>query len=527
MMPLRPIAACILIGLLLSACTGEATVPAPQTATPSSDPPSAMQVGPGEPGSLQHTRCGFILPSDLQEGMDVECAYLSVPEQREPGTSGSPGRVIQLALAVFHPPGGATLSDPVVFLSGGPGASALEPMRYQFDLLSEPVFAAGRDLVVFDQRGVGLSRPALDCPGYDALSLDLIDRQIDGRSIADQEAAELALDRLRACRAELEGIADLSAYHSAASAADVEDLRRALGYDQVNLWGGSYGTRLALEVMRRYPDGLRSVVLDAVYPPDVDLYVEAPANFRRALDRLFDACSGNPVCSDAHPHLRQTFFSMIGRLNAQPVLLESEDPFTGDLRQTYVNGNTILALTFQLLYDSRLRYLLPQQFEAASQGDYRAFELAIAALTQSVGLSSRGMMLSVQCHEELAFSSPEAIRAEVEKHSEVRGIYTSSLLGELAYRVCEEWGAGRAEATANEPVASDVPTLLMTGEFDPITPPAWGRRAAETLSRGYVFEYPGVGHGASALPGCPQQMLVAFLADPLSAPEDACLAGMQ
>jgi pimeloyl-ACP methyl ester carboxylesterase len=463
----------------------------------------------------------------MREGEAVECGYLGVVEQRDVHAAATAGRVIQLAVAIFHRPGGVTHQDPVIFLSGGPGASALEPIRYQFEVLSEPVFATGRDLVVFDQRGVGLSRPALDCPAYDDLGLELLDREIDGRSVSDDEAAEMHLGALRTCRDELAAVADLSAYHSAASAADVEDLRRALGYAQVNLWGGSYGTRLALEVMRRYPGGIRSVVLDAIYPPEVDLYVQAPANFERALDRLFDACAANTVCTTAHPNLRGDFFSTVERLNAEPILLETEDPFTGDLRRTWMSGNTLLALTFQLLYDSRLRYLLPGQFEAAKLGDYRAFEQALVALIRLSTLSSRGMMLSVQCHEELAFSSFDAFQAQLGRHPQIAAMYPDSILGGLAYRACSEWGAGRAGPSANEPVLSDLPTLLMTGEFDPITPPAWGQQTAAHLANAYFFEYPGVGHGASALPGCPQQMFVAFLEAPLSPPDDACMAGMR
>jgi pimeloyl-ACP methyl ester carboxylesterase len=490
-----------LIGLLLAACGRVelgATLEAAATPQPSLAP--AILAGPGEPGTFRPAACRFVLPDGVREGVDVDCGYLSVLEQRDSPGDLSDGRVIMLAVATFHPPGGVTHPDPVLFLSGGPGASVLELMGYQFEALSEPVFAAGRDLVVFDQRGVGLSRPALDCPAYDDLAVDLIDREVDGRPVSDEEAAALVMNALRACRDELGEVADLTAYNSAASAADVEDLRLALGYPEINLWGGSYGTRLALEVMRRYPSGLRSVVLDAVYPPDVDLYVQAPANFERALDRLF---------------------------NAEPVLLETEDPFTQETRRTWLNGNSVLALTFQLLYDSRLRYLLPEQIEAAAGGDYRAFELTITALARMASISSRGMMLSVQCHEEIAFSSIEAVQAEAARHPDVAGMYPNSLLGALGYRVCESWGAGRAQASANEPVSCDVPTLLMAGEFDPITPPSWAQHAAETLTNSYVYEYPGVGHGASGFLGCPQQMLIAFLEDPLSPPPDTCIEGMR
>jgi pimeloyl-ACP methyl ester carboxylesterase len=307
----------------------------------------------------------------------------------------------------------------------------------------------------------------------------------------------------------------------------VEDLRQALGYEQVNLWGGSYGTRLALEVMRRHPTALRGVVLDAVYPPDANLYLEAPANFQRALDRLFEACSANDVCNNTYPDLQEVFFTTVSNLNAEPILRQVDDPFTGEPYQTYVDGNTVLALTFQLLYDSTLRYLLPAQIYAASQGDYTAFDLARLSLLRLARYSSRGMMFSVQCNEELTFSSLEDFKAELTQYPELVEMYADSILGDIIYRACDFWGAGQAAPEANQPVFSEVPTLLMSGEFDPITPPSWGKHAAQTLDNAYAYEYPGIGHGASVAHDCPRSMMIAFLDDPNQPPDDRCILEMK
>jgi pimeloyl-ACP methyl ester carboxylesterase len=511
----------------LSACASPAgapvkdTRPAVQLATTPPLPPNTV-----EPGTFQPAACRFVLPDGLSQGKEVNCGNLTVAEQRSE-TQDANGRLIQLAVAIFHPPGGASRPDPIVFLSGGPGASILETMRYQYEWLTEPPFATGRDLIVFDQRGVGVSRPALDCPGYDRLALDILNRNPEDQPINQDEFSTLILDELSSCRDALAEIADLSAYNSAASAADVNDLRQALGYEQVNLWGGSYGTRLALEAMRRYPEGLRSVVLDSVYPPDVDLYVEAPANFSRALERLFSACAANPVCNQAYPDLRKVFFDTVQRLDAQPVLREIQNPVSGEKYETWMDGSTLLGLTFQLLYDSKMRFLLPGQIYAASRGDYTAFDLVRGALIAQLGLSSRGMMFSVQCNEELPFSSLESLEQEQGRYPEISGFYENALLGELTYRVCEQWGAGRAEASANQAVHSAIPTLVMSGEFDPITPPDWGRHAAESLEKAFFYEYPGLGHGTSVVDNCPRGMLTAFLTDPTRPPEDACLAEME
>jgi pimeloyl-ACP methyl ester carboxylesterase len=505
------------------------------TAKPSASPEPFVEIptqpafpaflpAPSIPGEFQPAACLFPLPEDIRQGKEVECGYLTVPEQRE--KTASTGRLIRLAVAIFHPPGGATQPDPVIYLSGGPGASILKLIRYQYDLLSAPVFATGRDLVVFDQRGVGLSQPALDCPDYDEWALDLLDGEVDGRQVNETDLKNLLLDALRVCREKLAKVADLSAYNSAASADDVHDLILAFDWEQVNLWGGSYGTRLALEVMRRHPEGLRSVVLDAVYPPDVDLYQSAPGNFNRALERLFTACAENPVCSQAYPNLRQVFFQIVHRLDARPETGEITNPFTGETYPAMMNGRTLLALTFQLLYDSKLRYLMPQQIYAASQGDFTAYEQLRSSLIALQSIISRGMMYSVQCHEEIPFSSLRGFQDEMKRYPELGGMYENGLSGSLFYQICAEWGAGQAEASANQAVYSDIPTLLMSGEFDPITPPEWGWRAAETLENSYVFEYPGIGHGASAVEGCSQEMMVAFIKSTGSALDSECINTM-
>ncbi|MGW8251738.1 MAG: alpha/beta fold hydrolase, partial [Anaerolineales bacterium] len=491
----------------LAACTQGSAITETYTDTPR--PPSypAILPDPGAPGTLQPSACRFALPEDLIQGEGVDCYYLTVEEQREGGVPDTSGRVIRLAVAVFHPPGGASQPDPVIYLSGGPGVSILEMVRWQYEDMSEPVFAGGRDLILLDQRGVGLSIPALDCPRYDELVLDFLDRRVSEQPVDDQQMSRLLLESLGECRDDLSNKSDLTAYNSAASAADVEDLRKAMGYQQINLWGGSYGTRLALEVMRRYPLSLRSVVLDAVYPPDADLYLEAPANFSRALERLFEACAENAVCSASYPDLRQVYFDTVINLTASPVLREIQNPMTGEKYEAWLDGSTFLGLTFQLLYDSRLRYLLPQQIYAASQGDYHDFDLMRGVLIALLDYSYRGMMFSVQCHEELAFSSMEQFRSLNSEFPELAQMYNNVVLGELAYRVCQECGAGVAEADANQPVRSRIPTLLMGGEFDPITPPEWGKHAAETLENGYFFEYPGIGHGASVTDKCPMHMM--------------------
>ena len=517
--------ACVWLFLLLSlpACGGaNGALPSatPPANTPAPRPTSAPELVSA--ARFEPALCPFVLPEGYIQGENVDCGRLVVPENR----GALPSPAVRLAVGIFHPEGGATQPDPIIYLSGGPGGSALEAIRYQFDDFFAPVMeGARRDLILFDQRGVGVSKPALDCPNVDALALDLSDRVRDGHPASKQETGELVLAAYLACGEALSRVADLTAYHSAASAADVNDLRLALGYSKVNLWGASYGTRLALTVMRDHPEGLRSVVLDSVYPPDVDLYVEAPANFSRSLNLLLDSCAANPVCNEAYPDLRTVFFDTVDRLDAAPATRTITDTLTGVGYTTAFDGDALLGFVFQILYETEFKYLLPELIYDASQNDFEAIDRIRGALLAQRAATSPGMMFSVQCHEEIPFSSPEAFDAALAHYPESASLFERAAAGGLAYRVCAGWGAGRADALENQPVASDVPALVLAGEFDPVTPPAWGRHAAETLSNGYFFEYPGVGHGASAQ-DCGREMMRVFWGDPTVAPDDGCIAGM-
>ncbi|HEX6305128.1 MAG TPA: alpha/beta fold hydrolase, partial [Anaerolineales bacterium] len=198
------------------------------------------------------------------------------------------GSLIQLHVAVFRSRSEEPENDPVVHLAGGPGSSSLGVAGYILGQGMDAILEQ-RDLILFDQRGTGYSQPRLDCPEREALTPTLLEGSLSQR--AEQDAI---VEALRECRERLteEGV-DLSAYNSAASAADVNDLRRALGYTKINLYGVSYGTRLGLTVMRDYPQAVRSAVLDSAYPPQVNLYTSLAPNAERAFNQLFAGCTAD------------------------------------------------------------------------------------------------------------------------------------------------------------------------------------------------------------------------------------------
>ena len=529
--------ACLVLSLLLTACGGTTPTPTtvvqaptempeptmtPQPETPTDTPAPTTAPPPESLAAFEPAPCPMQLPATQTEGETVECGYLVVPENRANPESDT----IRLAVAIFHPSGGATEPDPIVYLSGGPGSSGLEFLFISFDLAFAPVLVSGRDLIFLDQRGVGRSEPALDCPAVAELSLELLDWEIDGKVLDDEEAGELFLDTVAACEEDLSAVADLTAYNTASNAADINDLRLALGYDQVNLWGGSYGTRLALGVMRDYPEGLRSVVLDSVYPPDVDLYMELPANADRAFDMLFYGCAADAACNAAFPDLEWVFFDTVERLNERPGAYEVTNALTGDGYDVLIDGDTLVALLFSFLYHTDVIPSLPQIIYDVSEGNFDLIALIQGSLMAQREAVSMGMQISVQCNEEYAFNALEEYEAMLADYPRLQGFLEDALVGKPGFAVCERWDSGQADPAENQAVVSDVPALLMAGEFDPITPPAWARHAAETLSNSTVVEYAGVGHGASAVEGCPRDMMIAFLNDPAATLDDPCVTEM-
>ncbi|MGD8473269.1 MAG: alpha/beta hydrolase [Anaerolineae bacterium] len=500
------------------------TAPAATTAPPTETPiPSPTPEPTSATGAFLQVPCPMQLPAGQVQGNSVDCGYLSVPEDRaDPDT-----RTIRLAVAIFHPPGGATHSDPIIYLTGGPGGSALEYLFLTFDIVFAPVLAQGRDLIFLDQRGVGFSQPALDCPGVSELGLELLDMEVDGKLVTEDEANELYLEAVQACEQDLSAIADLSDYNTPTNAADVEDLRKALGYDQANLWGTSYGTRLALDVMRDYPDGLRSVVLDAVYPPDVDLYMALPANTVRAFDALFESCAADAACNAAFPDLETVFFETVDRLDQTPAEFEITNALTRESYDVLMYGSDLVAILFSFLYHTDVIPSLPQIIYDAADGDFDLISLIQGSLMAQRDVVSLGMQISVQCNEEYPFSLFEEYEELLAGYPRLIRFLNNALVGKPFFYTCAEWDSGEADPIENEPVTSDIPTLLMTGQFDPITPPAWAYRAADTLSNSTVLEFPGVGHGASTVAGCPRDTMIAFFDDPTTLLDASCMAEME
>jgi pimeloyl-ACP methyl ester carboxylesterase len=463
--------------------------------------------------AFEPSECDFDIPS----GQNVTCGFLTVPEDR-----GQPdGPTIRLHVAIFASRSANPAPDPVVYLDGGPGGKTLATISLSFNDRFDP-FLEDRDFIVLDQRGIGYSEPALDCPELTDLAYDLIDEDLP----LEEEAAR-TVEAFRVCHDRLtEEGANLSAYSSVENAADLNDLRQALGYDEWNLYGISYGTRLALTIMRDHPDGIRSVILDSSYPLEVSLYGTLAANTDRAFNALFDGCTADPACNEAYGDLSDKFYGLVDQLNAEPVTIPILQPFSGETYEMFTNGDSMIDFLFQSLYSTEVIPLLPKIIHDVAADDYSVFGRLMGAYLAEQEYISTGMMYSVQCNEEVGFEDPAALAHVTDDYPKLRGYFARNQLDQTVFTICELWSVDQADPVENQPVSSDIPTLVLAGEYDPITPPAWGQMVAANLSKSYFYEFPGVGHGASISGECPLNVTLAFLADPGSEPDASCINQM-
>jgi pimeloyl-ACP methyl ester carboxylesterase len=491
----------ISVSLLLTSCNQQPVVP---TSTPTPIPAA---------GTFTNADCPFTTPA----GYDVQCGYLSVPENY----TKPEGRVISLAVAVFKSYGETPAPDPIVYLEGGPGGSALRGSVDYFQILFDP-FLKNRDLILVDQRGTGYSQPALDCGALNQLSIDLLDQDLPVTEVEKQ-----SLEAARTCKEELskQGV-DLDQYNSANNAADLEALRKALGYEKWNLYGISYGTRLALSIMRDYPAGLRSVVIDSVYPPQVSLDTGIAPDAMRSFDAFFSACAADPDCNQAYPDLRQVFFDLVDELNATPARYYLNLPVitgieqSGERIEVLMDGNTLINFLFQALYATSIIPVLPSLIYDVKDKNYTGVALIQSQLLDSTDDISRGMYFSVQCYEETSFTTVAEVAASLQPFPELGEAFGTP---QATFDLCNAWTNKKAPAIENQPVTSDVPTLVMAGALDPITPPAWAQQTASTLSNSYYVEVPNGGHGASLSETCPRNIVIDFFNDPTQKPNTSCL----
>ncbi len=465
---------------------------------------------------FEEAPCQFETPARIK----VTCGFVSVPENR----AGDPSQTIDLAVVVYHSTRSNPAPDPVVFLQGGPGGEAVKMSADAYQYLVEP-FISERDFVTFDQRGTGFSDPALKCD-----ELDKAYRQ-DIYGMLDPESREYVYkNALLSCNGLLlaNGI-ELNSYSTVESAADLRDIVKVLGYEKVNLFGASYGTRLALVTMRNHPEIVRSAILDSVVPVETNVLHEYPASVDSALSKLFSSCAANPECSRAYPDLENVFWDLVEKLDARPITLSTSAYPMGTVTET-VDGYYLLSVILGLEKVSYFINTAPQTIYRVKEQDLSTLIAAQYALPYAFDGINPGLYVSMMCREHVLATTEDELRAtstQVDVETFIwRPFYGN--FGEM-FNACKSWGAVGPDLGEKDAVVSDIPSLVIAGAFDPATPPFYGKQAAENLPNSFYFEFPNMGHVPTFgdLSGCAMQVALDFLENPIIEPERSCLNEMQ
>lgn len=402
-----------------------------------------------------------ILTSSLGNQVDAKCGVLIVPEDR----ANPQARTIELHVAVIPAIKRNPQPDPLFLLAGGPGQSAIESFPVMIPLLNQ--IHEDRDIVLVDQRGTGKSNP-LRC-------LDAEDENLE---------PEQAVELLKDCPDKLN--ADVRFYNTEIAMEDLDEVRAALGYEKINLYGASYGTRAALTYLRMFPEHVRTVTLDAVVDPTFVLFMTSAQDGQTALESLFARCENDEACKTAFPKLRSEFTSLLSRLEESPAEISIPHPVTNQAVDITVTPEIITGMVFNTMYVPDFSVTLPLAIHLAY-----ADENYIPLIAQGLQVNGNlydGMFYAVACTEDAPLiSAEEATESSEQTVFEDRTVLLSN--------VCSEWQKGQVSDAFRSPITSDVPVLILSGEVDPITPPYHAEKVAESLTNELHLIFDDMGHG--------------------------------
>jgi pimeloyl-ACP methyl ester carboxylesterase len=491
------------------------------TATPTLAPPTPSSIPTAIP-TLVYTpafaknECRFTPP----KGIVVTCGYVTVPEDRSnPST-----KTIQLAVVVFHSTSPNPAPEPVIFLQGGPGGQAVLLSADNYAALVKP-FLSKRDYIAFDQRGTGISIPALGCDELENVYKQDISGQIPASS-----RDYIYTNAFRSCHDAMTiGGIELNSFTTLESSADLKDIVTVLGYKQVDLYAASYGTRLALVTIRDHPEIVKSAVLDSVVPVDVKLYDEDPIRYNSSLQALFDGCTADTRCNSAYPDLKTVFWDLVDQLDAKPVLVNA--PLAVGTNTENVDGGDLIGTILGLLKTSSLIAYAPETIYKVKAGDFSTFVAMQSSLPYEFEGINIGLYITMMCHEQILATTPLNLQAAMDSQHDVGRYFRLPFFGnaQTMFNTCKVWGAVSPAPGENAATISDIPVLIIEGKYDPATPPIFGKQVAAQFSQSYYMEFPNQGHTPTATDssGCAFGTMLAFFDNPNQNPDMACLMAIK
>jgi len=470
---------------------GDATAPAPAPAstTTTTTAPTTAPVVQAPPatwklGSLMLTACELSQPNS---GLSTAawCADFPVPENRADPHS----RIIKLKLAVLRSRAQVASDDMLTLLAGGPGQAATDSAAQAAATL-RPLLSH-HHVLLLDQRGTGGSN-ALSC--QDSAATPAADD-----STFDVDKLSEAATR---CARQLAGRADPRYYTTTIAAQDLEDVRRALGSPQFDLLGVSYGTRMAQQYLMRFPQSVRSVVLDSAVPNSSALGEDFARNLDDALKAQFARCTAEPACKKKFGDPDQTLYQLRDALRANPHQVSFRDPQTYQTVKRLLDEDSLASVVRMFAYTPATAALLPLSIDAAAHGDVGPLlgqaKLLSGELSELMG---SGMQYSVICSEDADLLT-------------VRPQDADTILGtrmvDALKAVCSVWPRGSRPADFHQPLKTDKPVLLLAGQYDPVTPPRYATEIAKGLSNARVLTLKGQAHSVMAV-GCTPRLIQHFV----------------
>lgn len=464
-----------------------------QAAPPAASAAVTKAVPPAKPqtwtlGSLTLTACDLAQPNS---GLSTAawCADFPVPENRADPHS----RTIKLKLAVLRSSAQVASKDMLAFLVGGPGQAATDSAS-QIAAMLQPLLAH-RDVLLLDQRGTGGSNGLTCKDSADTAGSD--DDSTFNAGKMRNAAAE--------CLKQLSDRADPRYYTTTIATQDLEDVRKAIGSPQFDLLGVSYGTRMAQQYLMRYPEAVRSMVLDSTVPNSLALGEDFARNLDDALKAQFARCTAEPACKKQFGDPDQTLYQLRDALRANPHEVSFRDPRSYRTVKRVLNENSLASVVRMFAYTPATAALLPLSIDAAAHGDVGPLLGQAKILSADLAeLMGSGMQYSVICSEDADLLAPRPQDADT-----ILGTHMIDALG----AVCSVWPKGTRPADFHQPLKTDKPVLLLAGQYDPVTPPRYAEEVAKGLPNARVLVFKGQAHSVMAV-GCAPQLVQHFIEKP-------------
>lgn len=462
--------------------------------------------------------------ADALASLNASCGTLTVPENRSNPSEGK----VQLPVAIIPSQKQPADPDPVVYMAGGPGANAIA----QAGILVSVGLSQNRDLIIMNQRGVAYTEPNLACPEIDRFNAEAVGLRYDS-----PDTGILHVAATKACHDRLVGQGiDLSNFNTSENSADFADLRTALKINEWNVYGLSYGTDLALSLMRDHPQGIRSVIIDAVVPPSAASLGWTWTNANEAINNIFRACADQPACASKYGDLSAAFTAQVQKLEANPLTMTVHAPF-GSV-DVVLDGGALVNWIGSIPDPVVPIPSIPAAIQELVQGRPTLIASSRATLADpsAIGAIGYGLMYGVICSEWVPFEPASQILVQGLLAFPTYPQSVLSLSPGLPFMTedCGAWNVPKAPGSVRQVTVSSIPTLVMAGSFDGKTAPQWAVYAAGTLENSTTVIVPGAGHGTLFLIGlpddspakpCAKGVVESFLSNPM-APDTSCVASL-